>query len=212
MDVLIIDQKTIILALRMYERNLADSFENITNQFGDYADYSSVHHHQFDLQGLTHLMHEKILINVTSTIDDNDPDYETWGDDNKDKIGVDFPEGWMDMKILEEEPIKKEIIEEEPIKKEIIEEEPKTTMGMKSFLIFDRTYSMDKVEDINQYDRTEFEDTRLKRFNLMEVIKRLEKLWDEHHIQIASLKKLTKECDQMRDELDKRRKEEVISE
>ena len=197
------DQKTIILALRMYERNLADSFENITNQFGDYADYSSVHSHQFDLQGLTHLMHEKILINVTSTIDGNEPnDSEKWGDDNKDKIGVDFPEGWMDMKILEEEPIKKEIIEEEP----------KTTMGMKSFSIYDRTYSMDKVEDINQYDRTEFEDTRLKRFNLMEVIKRLEKLWDEHHIQIASLKKLTKECDQMRDELDKRRKEEVISE
>ena len=189
------DQKTIILALRMYEKSLDDTFDNIIDQFGDHADYSSVHSHQFDLQGLIHLMHEKILINVTSTINSDQPDdYEKWGDDNKDELNVDFPEWKMDMKILEEEPIKEEIIEEEP----------KTTIGMKSFTISDRTYSMEKDLDIDQ-----FEDPRLTRFNIMEMKKKIEKLWDEYNIGISSLEKLTKECNQMRDELDKRRKEEV---
>ena len=189
------DQKTIILALRMYEKSLDDTFENITNQFGNHADYSAVQYHQFDLQGLIHLMHEKILINVTSTIDSDQPnDYEKWGDDNKDELNVDFPDWKMDMKILEEEPIKEEIIEEEP----------KTTIGMKSFTIYDRTYSMEKDLDMDQ-----FEDARLTRFNIMEMKKKIEKLWDEYNIGISSLEKLTKECNQMRDELDKRRKEEV---
>jgi hypothetical protein len=170
------DQKTIILALRMYEKSLDDTFDNIIYQFGDHADYSSVHSHQFDLQGLIHLMHEKILINVTSTINSDQPDdYEKWGDDNKDQLNVDFPDWNMDMKILEEEP--------------------KTTIGMKS---------LEKDLDIDQ-----FEDPRLTRFNIMEMKKKIEKLWDEYNIGISSLEKLTKECNQMRDELDKRRKEEV---
>ena len=181
------DQKTIITALRLYKKSLDDTFNHITDQFGDHADYSAVQSHQFDLCGLTHLMHEKILINVTSTIDSDEPnDYEWWGDDNEDKLDVDFPVGEMDMKILEEEPIKEEIIEEEP----------KTTIG--------RTYSMDKDLDMDQ-----FEDARLTRFNIMEMKKKIEKLWDEYNIGISSLEKLTKECNQMRDELDKRRKEEV---
>ena len=119
------DQKTIILALRMYEKSLDDTFDNIIYQFGDHADYSSVHSHQFDLQGLIHLMHEKILINVTSTIDSDKPDdYEKWGDDNKDQLNVDFPDWNMDMKILEEEP--------------------KTTIGMKSL---EKDLDIDQFED-----------------------------------------------------------------
>ena len=153
------DQKTIITALRMYRESLDDTLENM-NQFVDHADYSAIHSHQFDLYGLTHLMHEKILINVTSTIDSDEPDDSPlWGDDNKDEICVDFPDGWkMDMKILEVEPIKEEI-------------------------------TIDQI---------------------VEMKKKITELWKEYHIGLSSLKILSIECNQMRDELDKRRKKEVI--